>query len=126
MFPMKHAVPAFVALVALTSALAAPTQAKKAAPAKGYPAVDALFKKQCIHCHSGAQPAGGFDVSTYAKVMKGTKQGKMVIAGKPDKSPLVAYLKGTKKPAMPIGTNGLKKDELKIVTDWIAKGAKNK
>jgi len=97
-----------------------------AKPTKGYPAVNAIFKANCVGCHQGAGAAGKFDVTTYAKVMVGSKKGKMVVPGKPTKSPLMDYLRGTKKPAMPMGAKPLKSADLKIISDWITAGAKNK
>lgn len=130
MVAMKHALCGLAALSLLAGVVGAsppkPKPDPKAPAAKGYPAVAALFKKQCLGCHSGTEPAGGYDVSTYAKVVGSSKHGKMVVPGKPAQSPLIAYLKGTKKPPMPMGTKGLKPAELKIVSDWIAAGAKNR
>lgn len=126
MVAMKHVLPGIVALSLLANAVFASPQKPKAPAAKGYPVVAALFKKQCLGCHSGPDAAGGYDVSTYAKLMAASKHGKMIVPGKPDKSPLVAYLKGARKPAMPMGTTGLKPAELKIVSDWIKQGAKNR
>jgi len=94
-------------------------------PTKGYPAVAAIFKAKCVGCHTGASAAGKYDLNTYAKVTGAAKHGKMVIPGKADKSPLMGYLKGTLKPPMPMGGKPLSAAELKTISDWIAKGAKN-
>lgn len=127
---MSHGFKAIFSLIGLAavtaSVIAFPAPKAPPAPTKGYPAVAAIFKKECVGCHSGPDAAAKFDVSSYAKVMRASKNGKMVVPGKPDKSPLIAYLKGAKKPAMPMGSNGLKAADLKVVSDWIAKGAKNK
>ncbi|CAN5507847.1 hypothetical protein BH11ARM2_BH11ARM2_12480 [soil metagenome] len=92
-------------------------------PTKGFPAVAALFKANCLPCHQGPR-AAKFDVTTYEGIMKGGEHGKVVVPGKTDKSPLIAYLKGTKTPQMPMRRPPLKVDEIKTVSDWIAKGAK--
>lgn len=126
MVAMKQVLPGIVTLSLLASVVVASPQKPKPSAAKGYPAVATLFKKQCLGCHSGPDAAGGYDVSTYAKLMSTGKHGKMVVPGKPDQSPLIAYLKGARKPPMPLGTNGLKPADLKVVSDWIKQGAKNR
>jgi len=114
---------ASVSLLAFALAAGQGTPAKPAG--KGYPAVAAIFKAKCTGCHTGSSAAGGYDLNTYAKVTGSSKHGKMVIPGKPDQSPLIGYLKGTKKPPMPMGGKPLSAAEHKTISDWIAKGAKN-
>jgi hypothetical protein len=79
-------------------------------------------------CHGGGGkrgPAAGFDASSYEGVMKGGRDGSMVTASDPDKSQLVDYLKGTKKPQMPMKRPPLSDADMKVITDWIKAGAKN-
>ena len=48
-----------------------------------------LFEASCIRCHSGDKPKAGLRLDTLESVLKGSKEGKVVIAGKSKESPLV-------------------------------------
>ena len=93
-------------------------------PAAGFPAVAVIFKTDCMPCHTATNHAGGYDLSTYAAVMK--QGAPTIVAGNPAKSLLVAYLKGTKQPAMPMRRPALSPAKIKTISDWIKAGAKNK
>src|SRR5215470_12686859 len=89
-----------------------------------------LLKWRCGSCHQ-AGGAGyeksGLDLTTYEGVMKGTKFGKMVIAGDPDSSNLMLLLDWRVAPAirMPHGKKQLSKCDRDAVRAWIREGAKN-
>ena len=69
----------------------------------------------------------GLDLTTYEGVMKGTKFGKMVIAGDPESSNLMRLLDWRASPAlrMPHGKKQLSKCDRDAVRAWIQEGAKN-
>jgi len=97
-----------------------------ATPGSTYATVAPIFKQNCVVCHSGPHPKNGLDLSTYASVMKGDKEGKVIVAGKPDGSRLsLAIRHKLKKPsdAMPPGGK-LKADEIFRIDSWIRSGAK--
>jgi hypothetical protein len=48
-----------------------------------------LFEASCIRCHSGDKPKAGLRLDSLESVIKGSKEGKVVIAGKSKESPLV-------------------------------------
>src|SRR5678816_982392 len=48
-----------------------------------------LFEASCIRCHSGDKPKAGLRLDTLEAVLKGSKEGKVVIAGKSKESSLV-------------------------------------
>ena len=48
-----------------------------------------LFEASCIRCHSGDKPKAGLRLDSLEGVLKGTKEGKVVIAGKSKESSLV-------------------------------------
>ena len=48
-----------------------------------------LFEASCIRCHSGDKPKAGLRLDSLEAVIKGSKEGKVVIAGKSKESPLV-------------------------------------
>ena len=48
-----------------------------------------LFEASCIRCHGADKPKAGLRLDTLEGVIQGTKEGKVVIAGKSKESPLV-------------------------------------
>jgi hypothetical protein len=68
---------------------------------------------------------GGLETGSVAALSKGGKHGPAVVAGKPDASLLVQYLRGLKTPQMPQGGTPLSVDELHRVRLWIAAGARD-
>ncbi len=76
-----------------------------------------LFKDACMNCHGGAKRKAGLDVSSYESVMKFVK------AGEPAKSKLHSSLLGKGAKLMP-PKNPLAEDQIALVKDWIAAGAK--
>ena len=59
-----------------------------------------ILKASCGKCHGGKDSKGGIDLSTYASIKKGGKDGPVFVEGSPDKSPLVTSISGDK-PDMP-------------------------
>jgi mono/diheme cytochrome c family protein len=89
-----------------------------------------IFTGYCFSCHTpGGQGSdkSGLDLSTYASVMKGTKSGKMVIAGDPDTSNLMWLLdwRGAPETHMPLGKKKLSTCERDTIRAWIRQGAKD-
>jgi len=115
-----------IAMVPL--AVAGATSMQPAAPKKAgvpFSKVAPLLKKQCAQCHTGARAAGKVDVTSYATLMKGGEHGPVIVASHPEKSALLAYIDGSKKPQMPMGKPALSKADVALVKSWIAGGAKN-
>lgn len=85
-----------------------------------------LLNAQCLPCHaSGARKAAGLDVTTIPALLKGGESGPSVVRGKPDKSSLVLYIEGLKKPQMPMRHKAMSADQLNLIREWIAAGAKS-
>jgi len=103
-----------------------PVALEKAPKKAGVPfsKVAALLKKECAQCHTGARAAGKVDVTSYATLMKGGEHGPVIVASHPEKSALLAYIDGSKKPQMPMGKPALSKADVALVKTWIAGGAK--
>ncbi len=122
---------AFVAAVVAVSAVPALAQkkpgSKKPAPK---PAVLTYKKeigpavtKNCAGCHTGAAGKAGLDLSTYAGIMKGNKQGKIVIPGNPAKSMMCTVLHGKPKQMPP---KPLDAKTIAAVETWVKQGAKER
>ena len=84
-----------------------------------------LLKAQCVMCHEGEGAAEGLDLTTVDGMLKGGEHaGPAIVAGKPDESPLVQYIRGVKEPKMPKGKREMSEDDLHVIRMWIAAGAK--
>ncbi|MGO8738383.1 c-type cytochrome domain-containing protein [Rhodoblastus sp.] len=103
-----------------------------AAPAKTSFADDVMpiFRGYCVECH---HPGGlgtnksGLDLTSYASVMRGTKNGPMVIPGKPDESNLIILIDHNASPElnMPMGRKRLLSALRDVIYSWIFEGAPN-
>jgi hypothetical protein len=51
--------------------------------------IQPLFKASCVRCHSGERPKAGLQLDTLEHVLKGSKDGKVVVPGESQKSQLV-------------------------------------
>jgi len=82
-----------------------------------------IFKASCISCHKADKKKGKLDMSTYAELMKGGKQGSPVKPGDPAKSLIVEMISG-KEPEMPEKGDKLTETQVQVISDWIKQGAK--
>jgi hypothetical protein len=87
--------------------------------------VKPILINDCVECHSTEDHKSGLDVTSVATLKKGGKKsGPAVIAGKPDDSPMVKYVRGLMEgPQMPKGEPPLSQEELHLIRCWIAAGA---
>jgi mono/diheme cytochrome c family protein len=83
-----------------------------------------ILQAKCQACHNSSTKLGGFDATSYASVMKGNDDGAVVIPGDVTKSLLAQLLQGQNGKFMP-PSGALPKDEIQVILDWIAAGAKN-
>ena len=88
--------------------------------------VEPIFKSACGSCHSIDKHSSGFIVETPNALFKGgVRVGtRVVVPGKPAESALLSYLHGAKQPRMPLNSEPLAADKIKIIETWIAQGAK--
>jgi len=94
--------------------------------------IQPILNDYCISCH---QPGGkgfaksGLDMTSYEKLMVGTKFGKVVIPGDSGSSTFTKLLTGTNNGLkMPMGLNStgtLDRQYILIMRKWVAQGAKN-
>jgi len=87
-----------------------------------YASVQAIFDRSCVGCHGSS---GGLSLGSYQSLMAGGNRGAVIVPGKPDESRLIQYIKGTRSPRMPKNAPPLSASDTKLVSDWIAGGAKN-
>jgi hypothetical protein len=101
-----------------------PTPAPTSTPAQvvGNPTFDANIQPilvPCTACHNSSSPSASLDLSTYAGVMKGGKDGVIVVPGNSDGSLLVKIQSGKH-------FRNLTPEELLLVKQWIEAGALEK
>ena len=108
-------------IIVASLALSAAAQDKKAVSFEKD--IQPIFKANCISCHKPDKKKGKLDMSTYADLMKGGKQGTPVKAGDPAKSILVEMISGPE-PEMPEKGDKLKPEQVELITRWVKEGAK--
>lgn len=89
-----------------------------------------IFRGYCMSCHEpGGEgyKASGFDPSTYAGLMKGTKYGSVIVPYEPDASTLDALVEGRTSPEirMPFDHHPLPTCLQEEIRTWVFQGAKN-
>lgn len=87
--------------------------------------IQPIIKQSCLKCHSGDRASKGLDLSTYEGLMKGTRFGKVVVAGKSADSVIFKSIKGLPGGSkMPPGRNApLTEANIKLIAKWIDEGA---
>jgi len=48
-----------------------------------------IFEQSCIRCHSGDRPKAGLRLDSLEGALKGSKDGKVIVPGQSEKSPLI-------------------------------------
>jgi WD40 repeat protein len=100
------------------------------APAINYAAINSIFQKHCLDCHSDHEPDGGFVLETFEALMQGGESGPALVPGKSEESLLIQLVKGElekngKKWIMPPGRQAkLTELEIALLTSWIDQGAR--
>lgn len=93
--------------------------------------VKPILDQHCINCHQAGGEgtmASGFSMDSYEKLMKGARNGPMVIAGDVEGSNMLVLMEGRADPSisMPHGQKKpVPKQDIQTVRRWIAQGAKN-
>ena len=113
----------FAPSIVIVSCLALTAAAQEKKPVSYEKDVQPIFKASCISCHKPDKKKGKLDMSTYADLMKGGKQGSPVTPGDPAKSILVEMISGPE-PEMPDKGDKLKPEQVELITRWVKEGAK--
>jgi WD40 repeat protein len=82
-----------------------------------------ILQKNCLACHSSSAKMGGFIMDNYDLLMKGGKDGKVIVPGKSDESRMVLMLEGKIQPRMPFGADPLPASDIAMIKAWINSGA---
>lgn len=87
--------------------------------------IEPLFQKRCSACHGAGQQLAGLRLDNADAVRKGSANGPVLVAGKPEESKLILRIASTKKGfAMPPAGQPLTEDEIALIRSWIQNGAK--
>ncbi len=130
--------PLAVLAAAMTFTLAASADDAKLPPASTKTGVTydtdmkPIFDVSCVKCHSGDKPKARLHMDTLDGVLKGTKEGKIVIPGDSANSLIikaVAHLTEEEDDYMPplknkAGIAPLTADQIGLIRAWIDQGAK--
>jgi len=81
--------------------------------------VQAIFDVNCVKCHGPLEQKSGLELDTPAAIMKGGDDGPVIVAGKPEDSPLYQNLATKGDPHMP-PKKQLSDAERDSVKEWIA------
>lgn len=85
-----------------------------------------LLKSRCYNCHSAIKQKNGLRLDVEAYIKKGGKNGRILVAGNPFKSPIYASLLlplEDEKHMPPKGKHQLSQNEILIIENWIKSGA---
>ena len=94
------------------------------APVSFHKEVRPILRQNCNGCHRPGKAKGGLDLTTFAALMKGGKNGPAIEMGDPHSSVLVESVSGDE-PEMPKEGEPLIKEEIELIQRWIAQGAKD-
>lgn len=88
--------------------------------------IDPVFETNCVACHGESKVKGGLRLDSYAALMKGGKDGSVIVPGQPDKSLLLVRvtLPPDHKEFMPAeGKPPLAAEQVSWLKAWIQQGA---
>jgi hypothetical protein len=88
--------------------------------------VNPVLDANCVTCHGEAEVKGGLRLDSYESLMKGGKDGPVIVPGSPDKSVLLqrVTLPPSHKQFMPAeGKPPLKPEEIAWLSAWVQQGA---
>ncbi len=79
----------------------------------------------CIGCHNPKDKdrRAGLDMTTFNGLRQGSQNGQVIVAGKPEESPLILHVKGEEPPKMPPGQRNLAPETIAKIEEWVKQGA---
>ena len=113
-------------LFTLPSSLAATEEAGKkdtSEPVSYFKQIRPVLQRQCQGCHQPATKQADLMLTSYESFKAGGHSGPAFVPGDPDKSLVMAYLKGDRQPRMPLGGDPLTAEQIGFFQRWIAAGA---
>lgn len=114
--------PASVAPAEISTPTAPATEASGEAVVSYSRQVQPILDRYCISCHGVNRVAEGLNLTSYEKVMAGSRNGPMVIPGQADKSLLVRLVETGEMPKRGAKPTA---EQIQILRDWVNAGAPN-
>ena len=84
-----------------------------------------LLLRHCQGCHQPSAPSSKLDLTSFEGLRTGGQRGPVMKPGAPADSNIVKFLAGEMKPQMPLAQPPLPPEQIALVRDWIAAGAKD-
>ncbi len=86
----------------------------------------AVVVRECIGCHGGPNPAAQLNLTSFESLLRGSRDGPIVVPGKPDESLLVQKLRGTAPQGarMPLRRDPLPDELINRFANWVTEGAR--
>lgn len=79
-----------------------------------------VLEKNCFGCHNADKQSSGLVLESEESISRGgAVNGPVVLPGNGPESPLILYLKGEKKPRMPMRQDPLPGDQIALIGRWI-------
>ena len=85
-----------------------------------------IFQTNCYRCHGGENHRGGLQIDSKAGLLKGGRDGAVLVPGSPEKSLLISLIRhdGPADDPMPMPPKGKISDaDIATVTAWVKAGA---
>ncbi len=83
-----------------------------------------IFEARCFSCHGPKKQQSDFRLDDRIHALRGGSEGRAIVPGKADESPLVRRIVGQDaNEVMPPKGERLTPEQVKLVRDWVAKGA---
>lgn len=105
----------------LAGILAVPADTKRESEDFFESKVRPLLAKNCYTCHTDAR-AGGLQMDNQEGMMRGSKDGPVLVPGKPDESKLIQAIRYNDRVKMP-PSGKLRDEEIGILESWVRGGA---
>jgi hypothetical protein len=79
-----------------------------------------IMENSCVRCHGGSRTERGLDLRAYDALMRGSRNGAMLIPGDADNSELVIQVVSGE---MPRRAPKLPEEYIQLIIDWVNQGA---
>src|SRR5262245_22630674 len=112
----------FLLIMAVPDRLSAQSQSAESEKASYFRQIRPVLQRQCQGCHQPASKQADLVLTSNEGFRNGGKSGPSFLAGKPDQSPVLAYLKGDRQPRMPLGGEPVPSEQIDLFRRWIAEG----
>jgi mono/diheme cytochrome c family protein len=115
------AVTIYVGTLLLAASIARPAGASTVSFSRD---VQTILNQNCISCHRPEKRKGKLDLTSFAAIDAGGKNGEIIVSGEPKESALVTMVSGDH-PEMPSKGDPLTAVQVNLLTRWVAEGAAN-